>query len=282
MELDLIPNTRAAILRTPVVWFMALAAALGTASIYPLQPAIAPVAGSLHTSLAAVGTALACGPIGYLIGLALFVPLVDRFAPRTVVSIQFAFLAAALAASAAADSPWQLGFGIGLAGAGSSAGAQLSSVAGRFAPPGRRATVLGIVTAGISAGILAGRIVGGWLANVIGWRPMLVVFAAACAAIAVAARLALPAAAGTTAVRYLATLRGMPALYLRYPASRHHPHRAATSILKCRNPRGSKRNPEKGENQPAQTISAPGVPPKKWTWLACFEGGVERLLVVNG
>ncbi|MGY2061082.1 MFS transporter, partial [Nocardia gipuzkoensis] len=76
------------------------------------------------------------------------------------------------------------------------------------------------VTAGISAGILAGRIVGGWLANVMGWRGMLVVFAVACAAIAVAARFVLPAAAGTATGSYFATLRGMPALYARYPALR--------------------------------------------------------------
>ncbi|GAB0104520.1 MFS transporter [Nocardia sp. JMUB6875] len=216
----MIPETRAAVLRTPVVWFMALAAALGTASIYPLQPAIAEVAASLQTSVAAVGAALACGPIGFLVGLALLVPLVDRFAPREVVSIQFGFLAVTLAVSAAAGSVWLLGAAVGLVGAGSVVGAQLSSVAARFAAPRRRATVLGIVTAGISAGILAGRIVGGWLAEVMGWRGMLLVFAASCAAIAVAARSILPAAAGAAATGYLATLRAMPVLFVRYPVLR--------------------------------------------------------------
>ena len=86
------------------VWFMALAAALGTASIYPHQPAIADVAGSVQSSLATIGVALV----------------------------------------------------IGVVGAESSAGGQLSSVAGRFANPQRRATVLDIVTAGISARIIAG------------------------------------------------------------------------------------------------------------------------------
>ncbi|MBF6472081.1 MFS transporter [Nocardia abscessus] len=199
---------------------MALAAALGTASIYPLQPAIAEVAGSLHTSLAAVGTALACGPIGYLAGLALLVPLVDQFAPRLVVSAQFGALAVALALNAVVGSPWLLGFVVGLIGAGSSAGAQLSSIAGRFAQPSAQATALGIVTAGISAGILVGRIVGGWLTDSIGWRGMLFVFAVACAAIAAIARFVLPAAAGSATVGYLATLREIPGLYTRFPALR--------------------------------------------------------------
>ncbi|MBU3067555.1 MFS transporter [Nocardia sp. NEAU-G5] len=220
METDLIPDTRVAVLRTPVVWFMALAAATGTASIYPLQPAIAEVARSLHTSVAAVGTALAGGPVGYLAGLALLVPLVDRYAPRVVVSAQFGALAVALMGAAAVRSAWLLGAAIFVIGAGSAIGAQLSSVAGRFADSHRRATVLGIVTAGISSGILAGRIAGGWLANVIGWRGMLVVFAVACLVLASVTRPVLPAAAGTATRGYPATLRGMPALYTRYPVLR--------------------------------------------------------------
>lgn len=220
MELDISTASRARILRPPTVWFMTFAAALGTGAMYPLQPAIAALTGSLHTSVTAVGTALACGPIGYLAGLALLVPLVDRFAPRAVVAVQFAALAAVLAATAAAGSPWLLGLAVGLIGAGSSVGAQLSSIAGRFVPSRQRATVLGTVTAGISAGILAGRIVGGWLTDAMGWRGMLLVFAAACAGCAVAAHVTLPAAAGTTTAGYLATLRGMPVLYARNPTLR--------------------------------------------------------------
>ncbi|WP_280472881.1 MFS transporter [Nocardia asiatica] len=228
METDLVPGKRGATaLRSLVVWFMALAAALGTAAVYPLQPAIAEVAGSLHTSFAAIGTALACGPIGYLVGLALLVPLVDQFAPRTVVSVQFGALAGALAANAAVGSPWLLGFVVGLIGAGSSVGAQLSSIAGRFAGAARQATALGIVTAGISAGVLAGRIVGGWLTDSIGWRGMLSVFAVACAAVAVVARFVLPAAQGSAAVDYLATLRATPGLYTRFPALRRAAGRGA-------------------------------------------------------
>ncbi|WP_460726319.1 MFS transporter [Nocardia heshunensis] len=220
MELDLIPEPRVTVLRTPTVWFMALAAGIGTASIYPLQPAISELARSLHVPVAAVGTALACGPIGYLLGLALLVPLVDRIAPRTVISAQFCSLALALAATSAVGSVWLLGVAVGLIGAASSVGAQLSSVAGRFAPPSRRATVLGIVTAGISAGVLAGRIAGGWLSDALGWRGMLLVFAAACVVIAGASRMALPTSAASATASYLATLRNMPTLFAQYPALR--------------------------------------------------------------
>jgi hypothetical protein len=78
MDNDLLIDTRDPILRPAVVGLMTVAAGLGTATMYVLQPGIAAVAGSLHASVAEMGIALACGPVGYLLGLALLVPLVDR------------------------------------------------------------------------------------------------------------------------------------------------------------------------------------------------------------
>lgn len=202
------------------VWFMAIAAALGTAAIYPLQPAVSDVAAGLDVSIAQVGVALACGPVGYLLGLATLVPLVDRFPPKYVLAAQFAALAVALTANAAAGALWILGLAIGAIGACSTVGAQLSSVTARFAPGGRRATALGIVTAGISAGIIGGRIAGGWLTEVSGWRGALLVFALAAAITALVALRTLPDAAGSATGGYLATLRGLPGLYVHFPALR--------------------------------------------------------------
>jgi predicted MFS family arabinose efflux permease len=207
-------------LRGPVVFFMALAAALGTSTSYTLQPAIADVAESLNAQITAVGIALACGPAGYLVGLALLVPLIDRFAPSRVLATQFAALAAALAASSAAGGVVLLGALTGLAGACSAVGAGLSSVAGRLAPAARRATILGIVTAGISAGILAGRIAGGWLADEIGWRATLLVFAAACAAVAAGCLLLVPSTRTGVNRRYGETLRSLPGLLVRHAVLR--------------------------------------------------------------
>ncbi|AKS31164.1 MFS transporter [Mycolicibacterium goodii] len=203
-----------------MVWFMAVAAAVGTATIYPLQPAIAVVAESVDSSVAAVGVALSCGPVGYLLGLAVLVPLVDRYPPRHLVALQFAVLGLALAASAVAGSPWLLGITVGIIGAMSTVGAQLSSVAGRFAPARRRATTLGIVTAGISGGIIGGRLFGGWLTDQIGWRNMLLVLSALCAVVASAVLLTLPAARGAVRSNCLTSLREMPMLHRRHPPLR--------------------------------------------------------------
>ncbi|MFL0289437.1 MFS transporter [Mycobacterium sp. SMC-18] len=206
---------RSPVITGTTVLFMSLAAALGTATIYPLQPAIADIARSLGSGTAMVGAALACGPIGYLLGLALLVPLVDRFSPRRVVAWQFLALGAALALTAVAGTVWLVGLGLLLTGACSAVGASLSSVVGRLAPAHRRSTILGIVTAGISAGILAGRIAGGWLSDVIGWHAMLLVVAAAAFGVAAGCLLFLPTATGAVEQNYLAGLASLPRLLVR-------------------------------------------------------------------
>jgi predicted MFS family arabinose efflux permease len=202
------------------VGFMALAAALGTAAIYTLQPAMADVAESLNCSVGAIGLALACGPVGYLVGLALLVPLVDRFAPRLVIAWQFAALAVALTMSTFVHHAALLGIAMVAVGACSAVGASLSSTVGRLAPGARRATMLGIVTAGISVGILFGRIVGGWLTDEVGWRAMLWTFSASSLVVAALAVSILPSEAGSAQRGYLATLASIPGLVRRHATLR--------------------------------------------------------------
>ncbi len=199
---------------------MSLAAAVGTSTIYPLQPAMADVADSLGSQIAVIGVALAFGPIGYMVGLGLLVPLVDRFSPGRVLAAQFGVLAAALTLAAAAGNVAGLVSVIGVVGACSAVGAGLSSIAGRLAPPQQRSTIVGVVTAGISAGILAGRIVGGWLADGIGWRGMLLVFAAACALLAVGCLSIIRAGPSGAGRGYLSTMRSLPGLFVHYSTLR--------------------------------------------------------------
>lgn len=203
-----------------MVAFLALAAALGTSTTYLLQPALADVAGALRTDLGAIGLALAWGPVGYLVGLVLLVPLVDRYRPDRLLAAAFAVLAATLLLTAVVGDVVVLGATVFVTGALSAVGAAISSLAARIAPAGRRATVLGVVTAGIAGGILAGRIAGGWLSEQVGWRGMLVLVALATGIVAAGCLLLLPARAGAGGPGLLAGLRALPGLFVRHRALR--------------------------------------------------------------
>jgi predicted MFS family arabinose efflux permease len=202
------------------VAFMSIAAALGTSTLYVLQPSVGEVAGSLGTPIGDIGVALACGPIGYMLGLVVLTPLVDRYSPRRVLGTQFLVLAIALAASAMVQDVALLGLLIAITGASSVVGSGMSSIVGRLAAPQRRATTLGVVSSGISAGIIAGRIVGGFLAEHLGWRTTLLIFAGASAVFAVlCARLLVNGRAAVSGSLF-ANIRSMPGLFVQHAALR--------------------------------------------------------------
>nr|WP_269091188.1 MFS transporter [Actinopolymorpha cephalotaxi] len=189
---------------------MALAAALATSTSYAIQPELTTVAGDLGSTVPVVSVVAGSAIVGYLLGLATLVPLVDHLPPNRLVAGQLTCLAAGLVLAAAARSPLALGAGLLVSGMCSSTGAQLSTLAGKHSPPQHRGRAVGSVTAGISAGILAGRIAGGALADRVGWRWTLLIFAVACVAVAAAAGVVLPRARVAAAEKYLDVIRSLP------------------------------------------------------------------------
>ncbi len=172
--------------------FLALAAAVATSTSYTVQPELGVIAADLGASLASTSAAAGLPIVGYLLGLALLVPLVDRVRPHKLVSAQLAALAGALILAAVATSVFVFGAGLLLSGICASTGAQMSTLAAKHSPADRQGRALGVVTAGISAGILLGRMLGGGLTDLVGWRAMLLLVAAACLACAGVGRAVLP------------------------------------------------------------------------------------------
>lgn len=191
---------------------LAVAAAVATSTSYVLQPELPAVARDVSSSVPVIGVAAALPIGGYLVGLALLVPLADRMRSHRLISGQLSVLATGLLLAAIAATPLMLGAGLFVSGLCASTGAQMSSLAGRYSPAARRGRAVGTVTAGISAGIVLGRVLGGTLADWWGWRAMLLVFAAACLALAVAAAVVLPRMAMRAAQGYLTVIRSLPGL----------------------------------------------------------------------
>lgn len=79
---------------------------------------------------------------------------------------------------------------------------------------------MGLISAGISAGILLSRFVGGLLSTWGGWRAMLLCFAGACCVAVSATALRLPDRRLQATKGYFRTLRSMPGLLVHYPQLR--------------------------------------------------------------
>jgi predicted MFS family arabinose efflux permease len=166
----------------------------------------------VNSSVPVIGVLVALPIGGYLLGLALLVPLADRMRSHRLISGQLSVLAIGLLLAATAATPLMLGAGLFVSGLCASTGAQMSSIAGRFSEASRRGRAVGTVTAGISAGIVLGRVLGGTLADWWGWRAMLLTFATACLALALAAAVVLPRTAMRPAQGYVTVIRSLPGL----------------------------------------------------------------------
>jgi len=196
--------------RTAVV-VLAVAAGAAIANDYALQPAVGAIAVSMDATTARIAQAVAAAFAGYLAGLVLLVPLADRVSARTLLSAQLAALAGCLALAAASSTPAMLTVALVLVGAATTVAAQSSAIVGRLAPENRGAQ-LGTVSAGISAGLLLSRFVGGTLSDLVGWRGALLCLAVllvACAALVVAV---VPRSSPRAPTPYLAALLGLPRL----------------------------------------------------------------------
>lgn len=97
--------------------------------------------------------------------------LADRCNRRNLLAAAIAVWSGMTALSGLAMNIWQLALarvGVGIGEAGCSPPAH--SMIADFYPPERRATAMGVYTLGISAGIMLAYLLGGWVAQNIGWR----------------------------------------------------------------------------------------------------------------
>lgn len=199
---------------------LACVAGTAIANNYAVQPALSTIAADLGVSDSVIGLVPTAALAGCMTGFALLLPLADRLAPHRLVAAQLTALAAALAVAAAASGPTVLLTAYLLIGAAAGVAAQAGGIAGRHAPPERRATGVATVAAGMSAGILLSRLAGGALTDALGWRRMLLVFAGLALLCAVAAATLLPRERPRSPHGYRATLTALPALLREFPPLR--------------------------------------------------------------
>ncbi|MFF8844214.1 MFS transporter [Streptomyces sp. NPDC015127] len=194
------------------MFLLACTAGTAIANNYAIQPALSAVAADLGVPLSVIGLVPTAALIGCMVGFALLLPLTDHVAPNRLIAGQLVLLAAALVLAASAHGAGVLLAAYLLIGAAAGVAAQAGSIAGRHAPPGRRATGVATVAAGMSAGILVSRLAGGSLAELLGWRQMLCVFAALALLAALGTGTLLPRERPSSGSGYLDTLRSLAPL----------------------------------------------------------------------
>ncbi|MEW2622967.1 MFS transporter [Streptomyces sp. NPDC048106] len=148
----------------------AVVCAVAVATIYAAQPVLAQVGGDLGVPDADLGWIVTAGQLGYLVGLALLVPLGDMIDRRRLIASHLVLAAVGTLLAAAAARTWLLLVGLAIAGLFAVVVQTTVAYAAALSTPDERGRTLGMVTSGVVVGILGARVAAGALAAVWGWR----------------------------------------------------------------------------------------------------------------
>ncbi|QBC32337.1 MFS transporter [Pandoraea sp. XY-2] len=195
---------------------MAIIAGAVVTNIYCTQPILPLIAASLQIDLGTVDLVAAAALLGFSTGLALLLPLGDRYDRRKLVLTQIALAFAFAMAAAFAPGIWALiaaSFGLGIV---SCVPQQLVPFAAVMSLPSQRGRSVGTVVSGIMVGILLGRTIAGVVGEHFGWRAVYGMEAAFMVPIWIAAASLLPKGRPSTDLSYPRLLASL------WPLARDH------------------------------------------------------------
>ncbi len=176
--------------------------AVSVATVYSAQPILARIGSDLWISGGALGWIVTAGQLGYLVGLALLVPLGDLVDRRMLIVGHLLLTAVGVVIAATAAHTWVLLTGLAIAGLFAVVVQTTVAYAAALSAPHERGRTLGLVTSGVVLGILGARIVAGALATAWGWRSVYAAEAVLLVVLALLVPMLLPADAHAGRAEY--------------------------------------------------------------------------------
>jgi len=181
---------------------MAIIAGAVITNIYCTQPILPLIASGFGVDLTAVDIVAGAALLGFATGLALLLPLGDRFDRRKLVLAQIALAFCFAGAAALAPTIWLLIAASYFVGIVSCVPQQLVPFAAVMSAPSERGRNVGTVVSGIMVGILAGRTISGAVGAAYGWRAVYGMEAAFMIPVFIAAASLLPRGVPSTNLSY--------------------------------------------------------------------------------
>ncbi|MCP3715896.1 MFS transporter [Paraburkholderia sp. CNPSo 3281] len=181
---------------------MAIIAGAVITNIYCTQPILPLIAAGLRVNITTVDFVAGAALLGFSTGLALLLPLGDRFDRRKLVLTQIALALVFAATAAVAPGIWALiaaSFALGIV---SCVPQQLVPFAAVMSLPSERGRNVGTVVSGIMVGILVGRTIAGVIGAAWGWRAVYGAEAAFMVPVFIAAATLLPKGVPSTNLSY--------------------------------------------------------------------------------
>jgi predicted MFS family arabinose efflux permease len=203
-----------------LVLLLATACGTAAANLYYAQPLLHTLARAFGVSDGTAGLLITISQLGYVLGLALLVPLGDLHERRGLITGTMLVTATALALAAAAPAFAVLGAALAVVGVTSVVAQIVVPMSSSLSADHERGSVVGTVMSGLLIGVLLARTVSGLIAAALGWRVVFVFAAAAMVLLAATLRRVLPRIAPTTDLSYRGLLRSVMTLVREEPILR--------------------------------------------------------------
>jgi predicted MFS family arabinose efflux permease len=203
-----------------LVLLLAVACGAMAANLYYAQPLLHTLAVDFGVSAGTAGLLVTASQAGYVLGLALLVPLGDLVERRRLIVTTLLFTAGGEALAAASPSFGVLAAAVLVVGITASMAQVIVPLSSSLAAEHERGSVVGTVMSGLLIGILLARTVSGLIAGGLGWRPVFVAAALAMVVLAAALQRFLPHVPSAQRMRYRTLLRSVFSLIGQEPVLR--------------------------------------------------------------
>ena len=156
---------------------MAVIAGLTVANCYYNQPLLEMIRHDLGISQHSANLITVATQIGYALGLCFLIPMGDLYSRRRIIVTNMTVAAIMAIIIALAHNVWLLWGASLFLGACSVIPQFFIPIAGQYSAPKNKSRNMGIVLSGLLTGILASRVISGYVGDWLGWREMFLIAA---------------------------------------------------------------------------------------------------------
>ena len=213
-----------------ILWTLAIVAGVSVANLYYNQPLLNVIRHELGVSEFKTNLIAMITQVGYAIGLLFIVPLGDLYRRKKIILTNFTLLIFSLIAIGAAPDIYIIWGASLITGICSMIPQIFVPIASQFSRPENKGRNVGIVISGLLTGILASRVVSGFVGEVLGWREMYFIAAGMMMLCAIAMLKILPDIQPTFQGKYGDLMKSLFSLIKDYPSLRIYSIRAGIAF----------------------------------------------------
>ena len=208
-----------------ILWTLAIVAGISVANLYYNQPLLNMIRQELGVSEFKTNLISMITQIGYALGLLFIIPLGDLYQRKNIIITNFSILIVSLLTIALAPNIASLFTGI------CSVIPQIFiPIASQFSKPENKGRNVGIVVSGLLTGILASRVISGFIGELFGWREMYYIAAGMMLICGIVVVKVLPDIKPTFSGKYSELMKSLFLLLKEYPQLRIYSIRAALAF----------------------------------------------------